>query len=213
MDISITCPDTEGIDWSKLAEGLGPHLLWAVLIVGVVIFLGPRKIAAALLNARKIGFADIEIELKSDLADAAEAKNIDLPSQSQDQVSRRLQRLCSLLSGSRLLWIDDHPTGNLNEVRLLRRLGVIIDLATDDAEARRQLAGAVYDIVLSDMGRGQDSDAGEKLIPEIERAMLAPMLIFYVGRDRTVPKGAFGLTRRPDELFNLILDALEPRRS
>jgi hypothetical protein len=213
MNISITYPTVEGLNWSKLAESLGPHLLWAVLIIGVILFIGPRKIAAALLNARKIGFAGVEIEFKGYLAEAAAAKNIDLPLQSQDQVSRRIQRLCLLFAGSRFLWIDDNPASNVNEIRLLRRLGAMIDLATDDAEARRQFSGAVYDIVISDMGRGQNPDAGEMLIPEIGRAILAPILIFYVGQDRPAPPGALGLTVRPDELFNLILDALERRRA
>lgn len=213
MNISITYPNAEGLDWSGLAESLIPHFLWAALIIGLFLFIGPRKIAAALLNARKIGFAGVEIELKGDLTEAAQAKNIDLPLHSQDQVSRRIERLCKLFSGAHFLWIDDNPEGNVNEIRLLRRLGVIIDLATDDVEARRQLASAVYDIVLSDMGRDEKPDAGEKFIPEIGRAMLAPILIFYVGQDRSIPAGAFGLTVRPDELLNLIMDALERRRA
>lgn len=212
MIVSITYPNAEGWDWIKLVESLGPHLLWAFLFLCLFLFIGPRNIASALLNARKIGFAGIEIELKSDLMQAAEAKNVDLPFQSQEQVSHRIQRLHSLFPGSHFLWIDDNPTGNTNEIKLLRRLGVIVDLASDDAEARRKLAGAVYDIVLSDMRRGQDLKAGERLIPDIRGAMLTPMLIFYVGHDQPTPRGAFGLTVRPDELFNLIMDALERRR-
>lgn len=212
MNISISFPAAKSLGWGELALSLGPHLMWIGLLLGVVWFIGPKKIVSVLLGARKLSFAGVEIELKGDLAEAAQSKNIDVPIQAQDQVTRRIQRLYSLFAGARVLWVDDNPSGNLSEIRLLRRLGVIIDLASDDSEARVQLARSVYDIVLSDMARGSVPDAGEKLMPDIGRSMLAPILIFYVGHDRPAPKGAFGLTARPDELFNLIMDALERRR-
>lgn len=213
MILTIEYPSTAGFDWSQLALRMGPHLLWAILVFSAVLLIGPKKIVAVLLNARKISFAGIEIELQGDLADAGRAKNIDITLQSQDQVSRRILRLISLFSGTRLLWIDDNPSGNENEIRLLRRLGVIIDLATNDVEARRQLGGAVYDLVLSDMGRGENQNAGEQFMPEVAKAALKPPIVFYVGRSRATPVGAFGLTMRPDHLFNLIMDALERRRA
>lgn len=219
MDITITYSGGNGIDAGKLMESLGPHLLWAALILTVVLFIGPRRIADAILNARKIGFAGIEIELRGDIVDVAEAKNINLPTQQQDQLSRRMQRLSSLFAGARFLWIDDRPFNNSNEIRLLRRLGTIVDLATDDVGATRQLAEGVYDVVLSDMDRADDSVAGLKFLPNIGNALQAPMVIFYVGlfyvkeNGSAVPQGAFGLTARPDELFNLIMDALERQRA
>lgn len=213
MSVSISYSHSEGLDWVKLAESLGPHLLWVLLFLGLLLFVGPRNIASALLNARRIGFAGFEIDLKGDLTQAAEAKNIDLPFQSKDQISRRVQRLYPLFSSSRFLWIDDNPTGNVNEIRLLQRLGVMVDLALDDVEARRKLATAIYDVVVSDMRRGQDPKAGVKLIPDISSAVLTPILIFYVGKSQPTPEGAFGLAVRPDELLNLMMDALERRRA
>ena len=46
---------------------------------------------------------------------------------------------------------------------------------------------------------------------EIQKAMLSPAVIFYVGESRVIPQGAFGLAVRFDELFNLIINALGKR--
>jgi hypothetical protein len=37
--------------------------------------------------------------------------------------------------------------------------------------------------------------------------------LYDLDRERGVPGGAFGITNRPDELVNLVLDALERSRS
>jgi hypothetical protein len=56
------------------------------------------------------------------------------------------------------------------------------------------------------------ADGGKNFVPKVKAAVLAPELVFYVGRERDVPIGAFGLTSRPDELLNLVLDVLERTR-
>ncbi|RYD85005.1 MAG: hypothetical protein EOP61_39385 [Sphingomonadales bacterium] len=124
-------------------------------------------------------------------------------------MARRAERSLSLTTGARLLWIDEHPGNNVNEIQLFRRLGIHIDLATTDDDAAKRLAGAVYDVVVSNMTRADDEEAGAKFLPQILSATPPPHVIFYVGRDRAVPVGALGLTTRPDELLNLLLDALE----
>lgn len=212
MSIDISFPPAESPFLLKLLAGLAPHLLWALLVLVVVILIGPRRIGTAILNARKIGFGGVEIELKGDIVDAAAAKNMAVPTQLQEQLARRAEQLRPALTGSRLLWIDDNPTNNAVEIRLLNRLGIAIDLARDDAEAQQRLALGVYDLVLSDMARGGVADAGRKFLPQITKAMLAPPLIFYVGKNQDTPQGAFGLTTRPDELLNLVFDALQRRR-
>lgn len=209
MNINFVFPPNEPeFPWKFLFE-LAPHFLWIAVIFIVILIIGPKRIGAALLNARKIGFGGFEIELKDEIADAARAKNVNLSAHLQDQLARRAERLLPIISGTRVLWIDDVPTNNSNEIRLLNRLGVSIDLATNDTEAQRMLAQSVYDFVISDMKRGTDAEAGMNFLPQVTRAMLEPPLIFYVGQDRDVPRGAFGLTTRPDALLHLIMDALE----
>lgn len=212
MDINISFPPPEpAFDW-KLLFDLAPHLIWAIVILLVVGMIGPKRIATAFLNARKISFAGVEIDLKGDITEAVQAKGVDPSSRLEGQVARRAQRSLALTTGARLLWIDEHPANNENEVRLFKRLDMAIDLAASDADATKRLAASVYDVVISSWTRAGDSEAGKTFIPTIRAAMPSPEVIFYVGKIRDVPIGAFGLTVRPDELLNLVLDVLERAR-
>lgn len=209
MNVNISFPPPEpALDYRLLLD-LAPHMIWAFVIVMVVAMIGPKRLATAFLNARKISFGGLEIDLKGDISEAVQAKGVDVSSQLEGQVARRAQRSAALTTGARLLWIDEHPDNNTVEIRLFKRLGVVIDLATSDAEATTRLAEHVYDVVLSSWTRAGDGDAGRAFIPTIRAAVLNPPIIFYVGKAREVPMDAFGLTVRPDELLNLVLDALE----
>lgn len=57
-------------------------------------------------------------------------------------------------AGRRLLWVDDAPSNNSREIQALRALDFTVDTATTNAEALTY-AGNGYDLVLSDIGRGQ----------------------------------------------------------
>ena len=197
-----------GLPWKELA----PHLFWAAVALFFFFVIGPSRIRAALARATKLGFAGIEIELRAELDNAAAQKGTKLPQLTRDRLARRLDRSKSFLECARVLWVDDAPEGNLAEMELLRRLCVQVDLAKTTELARERLEGAVYDIVLSDMRRGTEGEAGLQLVPFVEGAPLKPALIFYVGSPRATPSGAFGLTTVPHELFQLVLNAMEQRR-
>lgn len=195
-----------------LFSELAPHLFWALVLIVCLWFLGPRRIMNAILNARKLSFAGIEIELRGEIAEAAASKNILLTSYQQDQLTERVEQLRLVLARLRLLWIDDNPFNNAAEIRLLSRLGIVIDLAVDDNVARLLLERGVYDLVISDMARHGNPDAGRSFLPTVLDTIVKPEIIFYVGDIQDTPKEAFGLTTRPDQLLALILDFAERRR-
>jgi CheY-like chemotaxis protein len=212
MEIKITFEGKpEGFPWEILLNWV-PHLFWGAVLLVTFFVIGPKTIRDALSRATRIGIAGFEVELGEKFDAIARSKNIALPSGSREQLVRRIEKLKLLITSSKMLWIDDHPSNNSKEIEILRQLGASIDLASTDDEARQRLSGAVYDIVFSDMKRGKIEDAGIKILPEIKAAISSPPVIFYVGRSRDVPLGAFGLTTRPDELLNLTMDAIERRR-
>ena len=190
-----------------------PHMFWGAIALIVFFCIGPSHVRSALSKASKIQFAGLEIELKSGFDAIAEAREIQLPPQSRDRLVRRLESIQSSIAASRILWVDDKPQNNIREIRLLRNLGATIDLANSETHARERLQSSVYDLVLSDMCHGEDSLAGRQILPLVKAAMLSPPLIYYVGMHTDVPKGAFGLTVRFDELFHLIADVLVRNKS
>ena len=179
----------------------------------IFFIIGPSRFREAFTKVNKIGLAGFEVEFKSEIEAAAKASNIDLPFQLRDRLARRLEHRRSLISRARILWIDDHPKNNTIEIGLLSNFGAVLDLALSYQDARKRLRSAIYDVVLSDMTHDHEDEDGKNIVPDVKAAVHSPPLIFYVGKERPTPEGAFGLTVRFDELLHLILDALERRRS
>ena len=194
---------------SEVAAAVGPHLLWIVFVAVLLVFLGRKTLADLLSRASKIQVGGFSVELVAEVEKELAKRHVRLTPGVKAGVADSLERLSVLATGARILWIDPSPSNNTVEIRTLTRLGAAVDLARSDEEARTNLHGAVYDIVLSNMTRDNDRSAGKAFLEEIRAAMGPPPVIFYVGRNRATPEDAFGLTTRPDELFRLILQALE----
>lgn len=90
----------------------------------------------------------------------------------------------SLEAAPRILWVDDHPNGNVFERRALESAGVIaeISLSTEDALAR--LASDRYHLVISDMERFDNSRAGYELLTSMRAEGFAQPFVIYAGDAR-----------------------------
>lgn len=133
---------------------------------------------------------------------------------------RRLRRNSTVMKGASILWIDDSPKLSAHEQDALERLGADVVWRLDTEEATRlsedRGPAPAFDVIVSDIVRPRSGSAGIDDLDEVREAFPDSPVIFYVGiadDARGLPPGAFGLTDRPDELFPLILDALERRRS
>jgi CheY-like chemotaxis protein len=126
---------------------------------------------------------------------------------------RRARLVESAVSGARILWVDDHPENNRSECRLLQALGAEVEQVASTSEVIRRVSGTRFDLVLSDMARGSEADAGIRMLGQLGPG--APPVVFYVGQidpSRGVPRGAFGIADRPETLLHLVLDVLERSR-
>jgi hypothetical protein len=198
--------------WDQLIP-ISPQLLGLLLLAAFLVILGRKRIMSMLRRIRKVGFAGFEVELASDLDSLAESKKSPMTNRQASRTARLLEDNREMLSCARLLWVDDLPRNNLREMKILRRLCVQIDLARSTAEAEQCLHRAVYDIVISDMYREGDPKSGEAMVFAIAESPIPPPLIYYVGEEREPPTGTFGLTTRPDELFQLIVHAMRSRKA
>jgi CheY-like chemotaxis protein len=132
---------------------------------------------------------------------------------SSEPTLRRVRMVAKVFDNARILWVDDNPKWNTYEAGFLRQLGSVIDQVLTTEEAVARYRSESFDLVISDMNRAGNSRAGLELLSKLSRT--APV-IFFVGnldgtRDR--PLGSLGIVARRDDLFHLIMDALERVRS
>ncbi len=127
-------------------------------------------------------------------------------------VLRRARERMDVARGARILWVDDRPESVAHETAMLEGLGARVLHARSTQEAAKLLGGGRVDLILSDIARGGDPQAGVKGLQALRAAGRAVPVIFYV-RDveesKGVPKGAFGITDDPEELLHLVFDVLE----
>lgn len=111
-------------------------------------------------------------------------------------------------AGRRLLWVDDVPRNNAYLVAALRAQGVQVDTALDTDEALARFQADPYDVVVSDMARGGDRQAGIALTRRLKA--LAPQLPVYIycgvetahnRREEALAAGATGITASGTELL------------
>jgi len=136
----------------------------------------------------------------------------------------RANRERALIEGAEILWVDDVPSNNRNEARMLRSFGAMITFACTTEEAIDAIKVAVeqhrpFHMALSDISRNLpalDPEAGVKMLERFANDRIPLPVVFYIGTKKPgapTPNGAFGLTNRPDELLQLTLDALARVRS
>ena len=119
------------------------------------------------------------------------------------------------IAGARVLWVDDRPENNVYEQRSLEALGIHFDIATSTEDALILLSENKYDAVISDMGRPPDMRAGYTLLQELRKRKISTPFIIYAGSKRPQhvaearEKGAIGTTNNPQELFEMVVDALK----
>lgn len=205
-------PDGPSFPWAALI-GLVPHLVWAAVILIVLRWIGVAEVRLLLARLKKIGAAGLGLEFHEKVQAAVEARGHPTTPQQLGRVARRLAASGPLVQGAQILWVDDEPDNNHLEARPLQDAGATIVFARSTREAIDQAQRMRFDLVISDIVRGNDASAGLHMTRELAASGLNAPVIFYVGQaKKPVPADAFGITDRPDELLHLVLDALARRR-
>lgn len=189
-----------------------PSILWVLfLLILLFIFLKPiRNVLIPQLSEFKA--FGIEAKFIKEELEKASRSNPEIKETALDQVTRRAQRITSVIKGAKLLMVNDIPEEMVNVKRVLRSLGITVDIAQTTKLALDMLADASYDVVISDMNRDGIPDEGIQFLNEsIQRGIYRPT-VFTVANfnpELGVPAYAFGITNRVDEMLNLVFDVLE----
>lgn len=108
-----------------------------------------------------------------------------------------------------LLWVDDEP-GNIElERAAFEELGLNVAHVATETEAIDRLGrpGADIDVVVSDMNRGGDEEAGYGLAERVHEEFGLPVVL-YTHRDVDEGRpGLVGVARSPRQLFELVRKA------
>lgn len=118
-----------------------------------------------------------------------------------------------------ILWVDDHPVNNRLEVELFKQHRIAVHLAENTEDALKLLAVNHYDLVISDLGRGEDRLAGLKMTQAMkQRGNNVPVIIYTVRpkdasrqlaqRRLAAEAGAADLAVTPEEVRAKVLQRL-----
>lgn len=87
------------------------------------------------------------------------------------------------LTGKAILWVDDNPANNELAARALRKFGLDIEQATSTEAAIVAFQRRKFDLVISDMGRGDDMRAGYGLLKLLRDQHSAVPFFIFAGSD------------------------------
>ena len=122
------------------------------------------------------------------------------------------------LSEPYILWVDDRPGNNERERALMERvLGLKFTnvRSTEEALAEIENNPKKYKIVISDMGRPGDSQAGYTLLEKLKQKGFQLPYIIYASSGRPEHdaearrRGALGSTNSPQRLLDLVSSAFK----
>jgi CheY-like chemotaxis protein len=88
------------------------------------------------------------------------------------------------LTGKAVLWADDNPANNELAVRAFTKLGLDIVQAASTEAAIEALQRRNFDLVISDMGRGEDLRAGYDLLGRIRASGNKVPFFVFAGSDK-----------------------------
>ena len=199
-----------------------PSILWFFFVV-VLLVLFYRPIRDDLLpnlsslkaGGVELSFVKESIDAALKLAEKSPQWEVKVSSEDKERVLTRAKKHLKVFRDARLLWVDDHPENNINELVMFGQLKVVTQTAKNTENALEMLKSGSYNLVISDMKRGDEAAAGLEFLKEFRKVDRTTPVIFYLGEfdpKKGVPAQAFGITNRPDELLHLTLDALERRK-
>lgn len=124
------------------------------------------------------------------------------------------------LAGLRVLWVDDaHDENNMGLVQELQLAGVEVTLANSGIQAEDDLRAGEFDVLVSDIARGTDDEAGFVDLRRFRELGIAPPnTIFYAGRMTparvsVMQQLGVGFTNDPAELPQMLSGFASDRRT
>lgn len=117
---------------------------------------------------------------------------------------------------NRILWVDDYPINNESVVNLFEDKDIQFDIALTTKQGLELYKNELYDLIITDMGRGDESDAGLSLLKELKLLHCKTPIIVYASRraierygEESLRLGAYKVTNGIGNIISVISDILE----
>lgn len=117
---------------------------------------------------------------------------------------------------NKILWVDDYPSNNEAIISLFEDKGIQFDIAITTRQGVELFKREVYDLVITDMGRGRESDAGLSLIRELKQLdCQIPIIVFASDRaiqrygNEALELGAYKVTNGIGNIISIISNLLQ----
>ena len=208
-----------------------PTLVWGALAFYVFFHIRKPFIRDVLPRLGQLKAGGLELSFaEQSIAKAVESANdnnivvastmpkgkVEISKSDRERVLQRALKAESIISGKRVLWIDDVVDNNRLERDMLEAVGLKIEQVQSNKRAEQALAKnqGGYDIILSDIAREAGAPSGLDFLESYRKKPDHLPVIFYISEldeDLPLPPGAFGLSNRPDEILHLVIDALARR--
>ncbi len=196
-----------------------PALIWAaVALLALLLFKSPIRDLIERIRAVSFDTTGFKLEAAASLAlstakAVADGRLNAPPSAAKiaETVERAIPRSAmeKLFSAS-ILWVDDRPNNNIIERNMFEELGLRIELAASTEEALEIIKYQEFAVIISDMGRPPDRQAGYTLLGKLLNENNSTPFVIYSGSNdpdhiRLARKnGAQGSTNNPLELFTIV---------
>jgi CheY-like chemotaxis protein len=202
--------------WAKLI-GIIPAMAWVVFAAAA--FLSLRSTIKSQVIPRLSTFAvpGLEVSLhREELLEKATVATSESDAKTSPAerrgVLRRMDHASAVLKGGRILWVDDAPLNNRYAVQLLRDADMKVDQVESTDEAIRSLSRDDYHLVISDVARPGDGQAGIAMLQRFrDHGIDIPVVKCAARFDPRlgVDPMIFGATNRFDEVLNYAIDIME----
>ncbi|MEU1705063.1 response regulator [Streptomyces sp. NPDC005706] len=201
--------------WIKLI-GTVPAILWVAFAAMVYFTLRRTIIQRMVPRLTAVRALGVEVELAAELLDRAQ----DVSQTTVTPIARRtalgrLEHAAELLRGGKILWVDDRPDAIASLVELFRAAAMHVDVVVSTDEATPLLRRRPYDIVISDIDRDGDPQAGINMLRMLEQYNIDAPVLIYAGDfdpERGVDRRIFAATTIPVDLVHYVIDLMERAR-
>lgn len=115
--------------------------------------------------------------------------------------------------------MDDYPINNRSVVTLLEDKDIRFDITITTKQGLELYKSELYDLIITDMGRGNESDAGLSLLKELKLLHCKIPIIVYTSRsaidrygDEALRLGAYKVTNGIGNIISVIFDILKVKK-